>query len=110
MEDVSIQYILGSSLVQNFPLSSLISYGSPPLKESLSHGIYVLDRYLVYLLLGLIVQLHALLGPGHVIRKVIVVEVFPHVLQPVKEVARLPEVILQGLGETCMLGHQTMVE
>ena len=47
------------------------------MQEPLAHGVDVLDRYLVYLLLGLVVQIHPLLGARHVVREVIVVQVLP---------------------------------
>ena len=47
------------------------------MQEPLAHGVDVLDRYLVYLLLGLVVQIHPLLGTRHVVREVIVVQVLP---------------------------------
>ena len=47
------------------------------MQEPLAHGVDVLDRYLVYLLLGLVVQVHPLLGARHVVREVIVVQVLP---------------------------------
>ena len=47
------------------------------MQEPLAHGVDVLDRYLVYLLLGLVVQVHPLLGTSHVVREVIVVQILP---------------------------------
>ena len=47
------------------------------MQEPLAHGVDGLDRYLVYLLLGLVVQVHPLLGARHVVREVIVVQVLP---------------------------------
>ena len=51
----------------------------------------------MYFLLHLGVNVQPLLGPGHIVSEVVVVEILPHVLQSVQEVAGLPEVVLQGL-------------
>ena len=48
-------------------------------------------------LLDFRVNVQPLLGSGNIISEVIVVEILPHVLQSVQEVAGLPEVVLQGL-------------
>ena len=55
----------------------------------------------MYFLLHLGVKVQALLGPGHIVSEVVVVEVLPHVLQSVQEVAGLPEVVLQCLKCVC---------
>ena len=58
-----------------------------PLQESLTHLVNLFDRYLVYLLLCLVVQLHALLSTSNVISEVVMIEILPHVFQAVQQVA-----------------------
>lgn len=68
-----------------------------PLQKSLSHVVDVFHGNFEYLSLDLVMKVDGLFGAVDVVGEVVVVQIFPHILQSVQHIGALPKEIFEGL-------------